>query len=102
MCQNVTFYCLEPCRKRHRSGGDEENGYLVPQTKRHSRGHPLSPEPGRDAWDTEVQYYVKQIPLFIITHFNPTYVQRVASQPDVELEALNKNLLLFGDTVDAG
>lgn len=40
-------------RKRQRSGGDEENGHLVPQAKRHSRGHPLSPEPGRDAWDSE-------------------------------------------------
>ncbi|XP_051243066.1 uncharacterized protein LOC127355857 [Dicentrarchus labrax] len=40
-------------RKRQRSGGDEESGHLVPQAKRHSRGHPLSPEPGRDAWDSE-------------------------------------------------
>lgn len=40
-------------RKRQRSGGDEESGHLVPQAKRPSRGHPLSPEPGRDAWDSE-------------------------------------------------
>ncbi|XP_034567158.1 protein FAM104A [Notolabrus celidotus] len=40
-------------RKRQRSGGDEENGHLVPQAKRQSRGHPLSPETGRDAWDSE-------------------------------------------------
>ncbi|XP_074512675.1 uncharacterized protein LOC141781064 isoform X2 [Sebastes fasciatus] len=40
-------------RKRQRSCGDEENGHLVPQAKRQSRAHPLSPEPGRDAWDSE-------------------------------------------------
>ncbi|XP_070703777.1 protein VCF1 [Pempheris klunzingeri] len=40
-------------RKRQRSGGDEESGHLVPQAKRQSRAHPLSPEPGRDAWDSE-------------------------------------------------
>ncbi|KAK1877924.1 Protein FAM104A [Dissostichus eleginoides] len=40
-------------RKRQRSGGDEESGHLVPQAKRQSRSHPLSPEPGRDAWDSE-------------------------------------------------
>nr|XP_046270474.1 protein FAM104A [Scatophagus argus] len=41
-------------RKRQRNGGDEESGHLVPQAKRQSRGHPLSPEPGRDAcWDSE-------------------------------------------------
>lgn len=40
-------------RKRQRSGGDEEDGHLVPQAKRQSRAHPLSPEPGRDAWDSE-------------------------------------------------
>ncbi|XP_073350964.1 protein VCF1 [Pagrus major] len=40
-------------RKRQRSGGDEESGHLVPQAKRQSRGHPLSPQPGRDAWDSE-------------------------------------------------
>ncbi|XP_040046677.1 uncharacterized protein LOC120827672 [Gasterosteus aculeatus] len=41
-------------RKRQRSGADEEeNGHLVPQAKRQSRAHPLSPEPGRDAWDSE-------------------------------------------------
>ncbi|XP_020790383.1 protein FAM104A [Boleophthalmus pectinirostris] len=39
-------------RKRARSGGDVENG-LLPQAKRQSRGHPVSPEPGRDAWDSE-------------------------------------------------
>ncbi|KAJ7989811.1 hypothetical protein DPEC_G00308370 [Dallia pectoralis] len=40
-------------RKRRRSGGDE-NGQLVPQAKRSSRGsNPLSPELGRDAWDSE-------------------------------------------------
>ncbi|KAM7371931.1 hypothetical protein PAMP_009131 [Pampus punctatissimus] len=38
-------------RKRQR--GDEESGHLVPQAKRQSRAHPLSPEPGRDAWDSE-------------------------------------------------
>ncbi|XP_067333006.1 protein VCF1 isoform X2 [Channa argus] len=41
-------------RKRQRSGGDEESGHLVPQAKRQSRAHPLSPEPGRDAWDSEL------------------------------------------------
>ncbi|XP_037331719.1 uncharacterized protein LOC119220124 [Pungitius pungitius] len=40
-------------RKRQRSGADEENGHLVPHAKRQSRAHPLSPEPGRDAWDSE-------------------------------------------------
>ncbi|KAM6904978.1 protein VCF1 [Xenentodon cancila] len=40
-------------RKRQHSGGEEENGHLVPQAKRQSRAHPLSPEPGRDAWDSE-------------------------------------------------
>ncbi|KAG7504091.1 hypothetical protein JOB18_000235 [Solea senegalensis] len=41
-------------RKRQRSGGgDEESGHLVPQAKRQSRAHPLSPETGRDAWDSE-------------------------------------------------
>lgn len=40
-------------RKRQYSGGDEENGHLLPQAKRQSRAHPLSPEPGRDAWDSE-------------------------------------------------
>ncbi|XP_056871674.1 protein FAM104A [Takifugu flavidus] len=40
-------------RKRQRSAGDEEKEYVVPQPKRPSRGHPLSPEPGRDAWDSE-------------------------------------------------
>ncbi|XP_034448180.1 uncharacterized protein LOC117765792 [Hippoglossus hippoglossus] len=40
-------------RKRQRSAGDEEGGHLVPQAKRQSRAHPLSPEPGRDAWDSE-------------------------------------------------
>ncbi|XP_069005137.1 protein VCF1 isoform X2 [Embiotoca jacksoni] len=46
---------LTESRKRQRSGGggDEETGHLVPQAKRQSRGHPLSPEPGRDAWDSE-------------------------------------------------
>uniref|UniRef100_A0A3B4Z927 Uncharacterized protein n=1 Tax=Stegastes partitus TaxID=144197 RepID=A0A3B4Z927_9TELE len=47
------FLCFDPNRKRQRSGGDEESGHLVPQAKRQSRGHPLSPEPGRDAWDSE-------------------------------------------------
>ncbi|XP_059204749.1 uncharacterized protein LOC131983927 isoform X1 [Centropristis striata] len=46
-------------RKRQRSGGDEESGHLVPQAKRQSRAHPLSPEPGRDAWDSEVQTAVE-------------------------------------------
>ncbi|KAK2833405.1 hypothetical protein Q5P01_017294 [Channa striata] len=41
-------------RKRQHSGGDEESGHLVPQAKRQSRAHPLSPEPGRDAWDSEL------------------------------------------------
>uniref|UniRef100_A0A674DZG3 Uncharacterized protein n=1 Tax=Salmo trutta TaxID=8032 RepID=A0A674DZG3_SALTR len=41
-------------RKRQRSGGEEENGQLVPKVKRSSRGaNPLSPELGRDAWDSE-------------------------------------------------
>ncbi|XP_069558973.1 protein VCF1 isoform X1 [Brachyistius frenatus] len=40
-------------RQRSGGGGDEETGHLVPQAKRQSRGHPLSPEPGRDAWDSE-------------------------------------------------
>ncbi|XP_068606191.1 protein VCF1 isoform X1 [Brachionichthys hirsutus] len=40
-------------RKRQRSGGDEDSGQMVPQAKRQGRGHPLSPEPGRDAWDSE-------------------------------------------------
>ncbi|XP_075310510.1 protein VCF1 [Odontesthes bonariensis] len=40
-------------RKRQRCGGDEESGHLVPQAKRQSRAHPLSPVPGRDAWDSE-------------------------------------------------
>ncbi|XP_026209714.1 protein FAM104A [Anabas testudineus] len=40
-------------RKRQRSGGNEESGHLVPQAKRQSRAHPLSPVPGRDAWDSE-------------------------------------------------
>lgn len=44
---------LTDSRKRQRSGGDEESGHLVPQAKRPSRAHPLSPEPGRDAWDSE-------------------------------------------------
>uniref|UniRef100_A0A3P8VX17 Uncharacterized protein n=1 Tax=Cynoglossus semilaevis TaxID=244447 RepID=A0A3P8VX17_CYNSE len=46
---------LWPCRKRQRSGGDgeEEVSHLVPHAKRQSRAHPLSPEPGRDAWDSE-------------------------------------------------
>ncbi|XP_061740960.1 protein FAM104A [Nerophis ophidion] len=37
---------------RKRSAGDE-SGHLVPQAKRQNRAHPLSPEPGRDAWDSE-------------------------------------------------
>ncbi|XP_005801513.1 uncharacterized protein LOC102224064 [Xiphophorus maculatus] len=40
-------------RKRQHSGGDEESSHLVPQAKRQSGAHPLSPEPGRDAWDSE-------------------------------------------------
>ncbi|XP_054892115.1 uncharacterized protein LOC129363830 [Poeciliopsis prolifica] len=40
-------------RKRQHSGGDEESSRLVPQAKRQSSTHPLSPEPGRDAWDSE-------------------------------------------------
>ncbi|XP_035470573.1 uncharacterized protein LOC118288506 isoform X1 [Scophthalmus maximus] len=40
-------------RKRQRSGGDEESGHLVPRAKRPNGAHPLSPEPGRDAWDSE-------------------------------------------------
>ncbi|XP_056263039.1 uncharacterized protein LOC130188650 [Pseudoliparis swirei] len=44
-------------RKRQRSGADEENGHLlVPRAKRQSRAHPLSPEPGRDAWESESSY----------------------------------------------
>lgn len=38
---------------RKRQHGDVETGHLVPQAKRQSRGYPLSPEPGRDAWDSE-------------------------------------------------
>ncbi|KAM4598372.1 protein VCF1 [Polymixia lowei] len=44
---------LTESRKRQRSDGDEENGQMVPQAKRLSRAHPLSPELGRDAWDSE-------------------------------------------------
>ncbi|CAL9693267.1 unnamed protein product [Knipowitschia caucasica] len=40
-------------RKRARSGVDVENGDLLPQAKRQSMGHPVSPEPGRDACDIE-------------------------------------------------
>lgn len=40
-------------RKRPYSGEDVENGHLLPQAKRPSRGYPVSPEPGRDAWDSE-------------------------------------------------
>lgn len=40
-------------RKRPRSGEDVANGHLLPQAKRQSRGYPVSPEPGRDAWDSE-------------------------------------------------
>lgn len=40
-------------RKRPRSGEDVENGHLLPHAKRQSRGYPVSPEPGRDAWDSE-------------------------------------------------
>ncbi|XP_075999357.1 uncharacterized protein LOC142992714 [Genypterus blacodes] len=43
---------LTESRKRQHSGGNE-SGQLVPQAKRLSRAHPLSPEPGRDAWDSE-------------------------------------------------
>ncbi|KAG7263424.1 hypothetical protein CRUP_037787 [Coryphaenoides rupestris] len=39
--------------KRQRSGEDQPNGQLVPQAKRPSRAHPLSPETGRDACDPE-------------------------------------------------
>lgn len=51
---NCVCVC-NPNRKRQRSGGEEQNGQLVPQAKRLSRGHPLSPELGRDAFDPEVQ-----------------------------------------------
>lgn len=44
---------LTESRKRQHSGGDEESGHLVPRAKRQSRAHPLSPELGRDAWDSE-------------------------------------------------
>ncbi|XP_072299367.1 protein VCF1 [Eucyclogobius newberryi] len=40
-------------RKRSRGGGDVENEHLFPQAKRQSTGHPVSPEPGRDACDSE-------------------------------------------------
>ncbi|XP_019734854.1 protein FAM104A [Hippocampus comes] len=43
---------LTESRKRQHSGGDE-SGHLVPQAKRPNQSHPLSPEPGRDAWDSE-------------------------------------------------
>ncbi|KAI1884391.1 hypothetical protein AGOR_G00225920 [Albula goreensis] len=39
-------------RKRRRSCGHDD-GELVPQAKRSSGGHPLSPELGRDIWDSE-------------------------------------------------
>lgn len=55
VCLTVVFVAGNQNRKRQRSGGDEENGHLVPQAKRQSGGHPLSPEPGRDAFDSEVQ-----------------------------------------------
>ncbi|XP_047428360.1 uncharacterized protein LOC124998177 [Mugil cephalus] len=44
---------LTESRKRQRSGCDEESSHLVPQAKRQSGAHRLSPEPGRDAWDSE-------------------------------------------------
>ncbi|CAL8266040.1 unnamed protein product [Gadus morhua 'NCC'] len=44
---------LTESRKRQHSGGDEQNGQQVPQAKRQSRTHPLSPEPGRDACEKE-------------------------------------------------
>uniref|UniRef100_A0A3B3BPI8 Uncharacterized protein n=1 Tax=Oryzias melastigma TaxID=30732 RepID=A0A3B3BPI8_ORYME len=34
---------------------NELSDHLVPQAKRQSRAHPLSPEPGRDACDSELQ-----------------------------------------------
>ncbi|XP_037544321.1 protein FAM104A [Nematolebias whitei] len=40
-------------RKRQHSGGEEESGHLKAQAKRQNRAHPLSPESGRDAWDSE-------------------------------------------------
>ncbi|XP_054616685.1 protein FAM104A [Dunckerocampus dactyliophorus] len=43
---------LTESRKRQLNAGDE-SGHLVPQAKRQNRAHPLSPEPGRDAWDSE-------------------------------------------------
>ncbi|XP_057717154.1 protein FAM104A [Corythoichthys intestinalis] len=43
---------LTESRKRQHSSSDE-SGHLVPQAKRQNRAHPLSPEPGRDAWDSE-------------------------------------------------
>ncbi|XP_028268925.1 uncharacterized protein LOC114440621 isoform X2 [Parambassis ranga] len=43
----------ESRKRQHSGGGDEESGHLVPQAKRPNRAHPLSPEPGRDAWDSE-------------------------------------------------
>uniref|UniRef100_A0A3P9HQ12 Uncharacterized protein n=1 Tax=Oryzias latipes TaxID=8090 RepID=A0A3P9HQ12_ORYLA len=46
--------CFYQYRKRQHSGGNEHSDHLVPQAKRQSRAHPLSPEPGRDAWDSEV------------------------------------------------
>ncbi|XP_077353211.1 uncharacterized protein LOC144002118 isoform X2 [Festucalex cinctus] len=39
--------------KRQHSGGGDESGHVVPQAKRPNQAHPLSPEPGRDAWDSE-------------------------------------------------
>lgn len=56
-----------PRRKRQRIAGDEENGFLVPQPKRQSRGHPLSPEPGRDACDSEVASKSEIWPKFLIS-----------------------------------
>lgn len=40
-------------KRKRQCSGDEENGQLVPQAKRPSTAHPLSPELGRDAWDSE-------------------------------------------------
>ncbi|KAK0150178.1 hypothetical protein N1851_009058 [Merluccius polli] len=47
-------------RNGQRTGGDEQNGQLVPQAKRLSRAHPLSPEPGRDAGDIEREQWDQQ------------------------------------------
>ena len=64
LCCVVYVFTVWDCssdRKRQRSGGDEQNGQLVPQAKRQSRTHPLSPEPGHDACENEVIYHGRDV-----------------------------------------